>query len=90
MRKARKNVVGLRLRILRLKNNLSQHSFAEACQRKGWRITRDIIARIEVGARCVSDFEILLLAACLKVEAVELLPIPRDWNRLRRTFVELD
>lgn len=88
MPKARKNVAGLRLKALRLKHNLSQQAFAAACQQNGWKVTRDIIARIEIGARCVSDFEVLFLAGCLRVETMELLPDALEWNRLRRVFQE--
>jgi len=46
---------------------MSQADLAAKCQRKGWDITRETIAKIEGGSRGVSDFEVKHLADVLGV-----------------------
>jgi transcriptional regulator with XRE-family HTH domain len=60
------NVVGPQVRRLRYASGLSQPALAAACQRLGWDVGRDIIARIETQVRLVTDAEVLYLAAALK------------------------
>jgi hypothetical protein len=68
------NVVGPFVRRLRLRAGLSQPAFAAKCQRAGWDISRDIVARIEGGVRCVEDREILKLAEALECSVQDLFP----------------
>lgn len=63
----RGNVVGFQVRQLRTKQKLSQPELAARCQRLGWDIGRDIIARIEAGVRLVTDSELVFLARALRV-----------------------
>ncbi len=59
------NVVGPQVRRLRYASGLSQPALAAACQRLGWDVGRDIIARIETQVRLVTDAEVLFLARAL-------------------------
>jgi len=49
---------------------MSQAEFSAHCQRRGWDISRETLAKIESGIRCVTDVELLAISKALKV------PIP--------------
>ena len=66
------NIVGAQVRRLRSERGLSQPALAAKCQRLGWDIGRDIIARIEGRVRLVTDSELLFLARALDVPLEEL------------------
>ena len=68
------NGVGPEVRRLRIKAGLSQPAFAAKCQRAGWDISRDIVARIEGGSRCVEDRELVMLAKSLGCALAQLFP----------------
>lgn len=68
------NVVGTQVRRLRNARGWSQPDLAARCQRMGWDVGRDIIARIESRVRLVTDSEILYLAKALGSSVVELFP----------------
>ncbi|HEY3756233.1 MAG TPA: helix-turn-helix transcriptional regulator [Opitutaceae bacterium] len=70
----RKNIVGIQVRRIRGELALSQDEVAARCQRAGWDIDRFTIARIEAGSRWVGDFEVLELAAALRVPFALLFP----------------
>ena len=53
-------------RRLRVAAGLSQAALAAVCQRVGWDIDRNTIAKIEGRMRWVGDFELLHLARVLK------------------------
>jgi transcriptional regulator with XRE-family HTH domain len=72
------NIVGKQVRNIRSKQGLSQPQLAAKCQRIGWDIGRDIIARIETGVRLVTDSELLFLARVLNVEVASLFPKQRQ------------
>ena len=59
--------MGKQVRRFRYKRGLSQPAFAAECQRIGWDITRDTVAKIEAGTRWVGDFELVHLARLLGV-----------------------
>lgn len=69
-----KNVVGPQVRRLRAAAGLSQSALAGACQRRGWDVGRDAIAKIESGTRWVADMELLELARALACPLAELFP----------------
>jgi len=69
-----KNAVGPKLMRLRSRLGLSLEKFAAKCQLAGWDISRDIVARIELQSRCVTDIELMELAHVLRVPADALLP----------------
>ena len=61
------NIVGNQVRRIRSERGLSQPALAARCQRLGWDIGRDIVARIEGQIRLVTDSELLFLARALDV-----------------------
>ena len=69
-----KNLIGREVQRRRVQRNLSQEDLAAKCQRFGWDISRPTLAKIEAGLRCVSEAEIVLLAAVLKCAVTDLLP----------------
>jgi transcriptional regulator with XRE-family HTH domain len=69
-----KNAVGPQLMRLRNRLGLSQAQLAARFQVAGWDVSRDIIARIELQTRCVTDIELLELARVLHVSPESLLP----------------
>ena len=88
MKKPR-NLVGAQLQKIRLETGVSQTELAAISQRKGWDISRNIIAKIESRSRCVSDFEAVLLAESLKVPVSALFPSQRIWLANRSHFVDV-
>ena len=69
-----RNIVGPQVMQLRNERDWSQEKLASICQLAGWDVSRGVIARIEGGVRWVADFEVLKLAAALKVAVPELYP----------------
>lgn len=65
-------MIGPQVRRLRTVSRWSQSDLAAACQRNGWDVGRDIIARIEAGLRQVTDHEIVILARIIGVTVSEL------------------
>lgn len=55
------------LRSVRYNEGLSQAQLAARCQKYGWDISRDIVARIEAQTRWVADTELVLLAKILAI-----------------------
>ena len=68
------NITGRQIAKLRNEKGLSQDKLAVKCQRMGWDVSRNIVAKIESGIRCVSDQEILLLSQALGVSVSDLFP----------------
>ena len=68
------NITGRQIAKLRNEKGLSQDQLAGKCQRIGWDASRNIVAKIESGIRCVSDQEILLLSQALGVYVSDLFP----------------
>lgn len=66
-----RNIIGPQLRKLRDQKGMSQQTLAELLQRKGWDVSRGMIARIEGQVRWISDFELLFLS--------EVLCVSPDW-----------
>ena len=57
------------------------------CQRMGWDLSRDTLAKIELQSRWVSDFETVFLAQALGVAVHSLLPDQRRIKSVIRDFV---
>lgn len=72
-RRKRYNAVGPHVRKLRTAAKLSQAEFAAKCQRAGWDISREVLARIESQFRRVTDFEVLKLCSILRCTSRDLL-----------------
>ncbi len=68
-----KNIVGRRLREVRLKRKLSQDQLSAKLARQDVQIDRAGISKIETGLRCVYDFEVKAVAKLLGVSPSQLL-----------------
>ena len=68
-----KNLIGPKVRQLRLEQGLSQAKLAEKLQLLGLECSDLTILRIEQGSRFVSDFEINAFAEYFQISADELL-----------------
>lgn len=81
-----RNLIGPQLRRLRTERKLSQPRFAAICQRSGWDLSRDTLAKIEGQTRWVSDFELVFLADMMGVSISDLLP-PKSASAVAQEFV---
>ncbi|MBN8708670.1 MAG: hypothetical protein BGO12_02765 [Verrucomicrobia bacterium 61-8] len=68
------NVCGPQIARRRSELGWSQPQLALKCQLQGWDVSRDIIARIEGGVRCVEDIELATLARVLDLRLDALYP----------------
>lgn len=69
-----RNIAGPQVRRLRSQQGITQQAFAERCQRMGWDISRDTLAKVESQMRWLADFELAFLAEALAVPLDLLLP----------------
>lgn len=83
-----RNLIGGQLQKIRLEKGISQSDLAATSQRRGWDITRNVIAKIESGSRCVADFELFLLAESLQIPATDLFPQQKMWLANRPHFIK--
>jgi transcriptional regulator with XRE-family HTH domain len=81
----RNNIIGPRVRQARLRScrRLTQQQLADRVVKLGVYIDRAGIAKIEIGLRCVCDFEVLILAKALHVAVAWLLPVRTALRRER-------
>ena len=63
----KKNICGDRIRLARLGKRLSQTDLARMLQLQGVPAERDIISRMEIGDRLVTDYEVVTIAEVLDV-----------------------
>lgn len=81
--------MGPAVRRLRNAEDLSQADLAARCGVLGWDLSRETLAKIESQIRWVADFELLCLAAALRVEVADLLPpVPKSSQTLSEWFGE--
>lgn len=66
------NLIGKQVSKARNHLALSQAELAARCQRMGWDLSRDVLARIESGIRGITDKEISILCEVLGVPVQEL------------------
>lgn len=69
----KKNICGDRIRMARLEKRLSQTDLARLFQLQGVPAERDIISRMEMGDRLVTDYEVVTIAEVLDVPVLWLL-----------------
>lgn len=69
----RGNIIGKQVAKLRNAKKISQEKLAAACQRLGWDVSRDVLARVELQIRGVTDKELSILATALGVAIQEIL-----------------
>ena len=79
------NLIGKQVSEARNNLGLSQAALAAKCQRMGWDLSRDVLARIESGVRGITDKEIAIFSDVLGVTVQELLP-PRVSQRYVKTL----
>lgn len=68
-----KNIIGPKVKALRLEANLTQKALAEKLQLSGYEFSDLTILRIEQGKRFVPDYEIVALAELFNVSTDDLL-----------------
>ena len=68
-----KNVIGVRIRELRINRSLTQKALAEQLQLQGHEFSDLTILRIEQGSRFVPDYEVVILADFFNVSVQYLL-----------------
>ena len=69
----RRNICGKQITRLRTSMNLSQRELADQLQVAGLDIGKNVVQRIESGARYVPDFELIFFSRVLDVEISQLL-----------------
>ena len=74
LKKGELNVVGPQVRKWRAKKGWSQEGLATKLQLRGWSISRDSLASLELQRRRVADCELLFLARVLGITVAELFP----------------
>lgn len=67
------NIVGPVVRRLREKRGITQDQFVAKLNLAGWDISRATLSKIEAQIRCVTDYELPILAISLGVEPWELI-----------------
>jgi len=67
------NIVGPVIRELRDKKKITQAQLAAKLNLNGWDLSRGTVSKIEAQLRCVTDYEILKLAAAIGIDPPELL-----------------
>jgi transcriptional regulator with XRE-family HTH domain len=80
------NVVGPQVRKCRQRRGWSQELLAVKLQLRGWSISRDSIASLELQRRRVPDCEILFLARVLGVALENLFPAGVTLSRIGPQF----
>ena len=68
-----RNSIGKTVKRLRNQQDLTQEDLAGRAAVAGWSISRDAVKRIERGEREITDIELRLLAAALRVPPAVLL-----------------
>lgn len=56
---------------------MSQSEFAAHCQLNGWDISRETLAKIEAGIRCVTDVEVVAISTALMIPLPNLFPVSK-------------
>src|SRR5881628_1380285 len=72
--KAALNLIGPQVKKLRARKGWSQETLAMKLQLRGWNVSRDSLASLELQRRRVPDCELLFLARVLGVGTEDLLP----------------
>lgn len=77
-----RNAIGPQVQKHRSRQNLTQQDLAGRCNLLGFDIGRETISQIERGVRGVSDLEMILLSAALRVNLADLVPekLP-EWRK---------
>ena len=74
------NLIGQQIVKLRQHHGWTQEDFAGKLQLAGWHnATRSTVSKIEGGALCLADYDLLFIAAAFRVQLPDLYP-PIDWR----------
>lgn len=68
------NWAGARIREIRLQQGLSQQMLSARCETSGLMLSRETLSKIEAQVRCLTDIEVLTIAAVLRVKVKEFFP----------------
>ena len=71
----RKNIVGKKIRELRIERGYSQRDLVRECELLGHPISQNMISRIENGKRRVTDVEILIFMKVFRMSSASLLEL---------------
>jgi transcriptional regulator with XRE-family HTH domain len=75
------NLIGRQVNKLRQRNGWSQERFAVKLQLAGWHnATRSTVSKIEGGSTRIAEYDLLFIAAALRVQFIHLFP-DIDWKR---------
>jgi DNA-binding XRE family transcriptional regulator len=80
---SQQNIVGPQIRSLRFQRDWTQEELAARCTVRGLELSRATLSKIEAQLRCVTDDELVTLAAALGVTMNQLFPV-REGARKRR------
>jgi len=83
------NLVGQRIRTIRMHRHWSQNRLAKELQRAGLNKSRVAVARIEAQMVYVYDFQLLFIAKALGVEPLDLFPKTQANGNLHEEVAEL-
>ena len=75
------NIVGPQVRKLRYQQGLNQEDLAARCGLLGWDLSRGTLSKVEAQLRCVTDAELEILAAALKVAIATLYPPKKNRSK---------
>ena len=78
----KKNVIAENVRLLRVKNQMTQQDLASKMQTLGVNMDQQMISRIESNDRIVTDYELACLCYILKVQPQEL------WGDFAATYLD--
>jgi len=81
-----KNLIGPHVRKWRRKKKWSQETLATKLQLRGWNISRDSLASLELQRRRVPDCEMLYLARVLGIRLEDLFPKNLPLNKIGSQF----
>ena len=81
------NLIGQQVNKLRQRNGWSQERFAVKLQLAGWHnATRSTVSKIEGGSTGVAEYDLLFIAAALRVHLIHLFP-DIHWKRPMDEYV---
>ena len=78
----KKNVIAENVRLLRVKNQMTQQDLASKMQTLGVNMDQQMISRIESNDRIVTDYELACLCHILKTQPQEL------WGDFAATYLD--
>jgi transcriptional regulator with XRE-family HTH domain len=67
------NIVGPVIRALREKKGITQAQLVAKLNLAGWDLSRATLSKIEAQIRCVTDYELPILAVCVGIEPWDLI-----------------